>query len=66
MIAEIPSLALNDLSNLSIKRVTTIAFMVCSLTLAKTKMSAFTLPLLKITEGEERKLSITNKCKVFF
>ena len=62
MIAEIPSLVLNDLSNLSIKRVTTIAFMVCSLTLVNTKMSVFTLPLLKITEGEERKLSIANKC----
>lgn len=62
MIVEIPSLVLNDLSNLSIKRVTTIAFMVCSLTLANTKMSAFTLPLLKITEEEERKLSIANKC----
>lgn len=55
--AEIPSLFLNAESNPSIKRVVTSAFEVCSSTLAKTKMSALTLPPLMIT----CKMRIKNK-----
>ena len=47
--AETPSLLLNAVSNPSIKRVVTAAVEVCSSTLAKTKMSALTLPPLMIT-----------------
>ena len=47
--AEIPSLFLNAVSNPPIKRVVASAFEVCSSTLAKTKISALTLPPLMIT-----------------